>query len=221
MSAGDWASAFPAQPKSATANPNVIRLRNGPVVPGITSSRELPTWRQRCVVRTSPLLLLLLWMVGQFAGSHPVTAQETAAPKPDDRASARQVLPETFLLRDEQGKLSDDRLRELAAHPQVRMFELKLSQGAKPGKGGLLPGEKVSEEIAAIRGIEVGQDSISPNRHREIDSVQDLFDMINHIREVTGKPTGFKIVLGDRQFAVDLCQVGGIQVEQGVACFVG
>ncbi len=76
------------------------------------------------------------------------------------------------------------------------MFEIKLSQGAKPGKGGILPAIKVSAEIAAIRGIPAGEDSISPNRHPEIENPGDLLDMIAHIREVTGKPVGFKLVIG-------------------------
>lgn len=99
-------------------------------------------------------------------------------------------------VRDAQGKLSDEKLRELAAHEQVKMIEVKLSQGAKPGKGGILPGAKVTAEIAKIRGIPEGQDSISPNRHPEIDSAEDLLDMIGHIREVTGLPVGFKTVIG-------------------------
>ena len=98
--------------------------------------------------------------------------------------------------RDEDGNLSDEKLRELAEHRQVRMFEIKMSQGAKPGKGGILPGGKVTEEIARIRGIRIGQDSISPNRHTDIDSNRELLDRINHVREVTGKPTGFKAVIG-------------------------
>lgn len=116
-----------------------------------------------------------------------------------------QIGTAKYGVRDEEGNLSDDKLREIGAIPQVRMFELKLSQGAKPGKGGMLPGEKVSKEISAIRGIPVGQDSISPNRHPEIDSVDDLLDTIEHIRELTGKPTGFKMVLGDDQFIEELC----------------
>lgn len=98
--------------------------------------------------------------------------------------------------RDESGYLSDEKLREAASHPQVRMIELKLSQGAKPGKGGILPGAKVTEEIAKIRGIPVGVDSISPNRHPEIACAGDLLDMIHRIRDVTGLPTGFKAVIG-------------------------
>ena len=99
-------------------------------------------------------------------------------------------------VRDPEGRLSDDRLRELAALPQVRMFEIKLSQGAKPGKGGILPGAKVTEEIARIRGIRPGEDAVSPNRHPEIDSFDDLLDMIDRVRVVSGKPVGIKTVIG-------------------------
>lgn len=107
--------------------------------------------------------------------------------------------------RDANGQLSDVRLREIAAHDQVKMFEVKLSQGAKPGKGGILPAAKVTEEIAAIRGIPVHQDSISPNRFPEVGSNSDLLDFLNHIREVTGKPVGFKCVLGAYGWLDELC----------------
>ena len=76
------------------------------------------------------------------------------------------------------------------------MVEIKLSQGAKPGKGGILPGAKVTPEIAAIRGIEPGHDSISPNRHLDVECNDDLLDLILHIRWVTGKPVGIKTVIG-------------------------
>jgi glutamate synthase domain-containing protein 2 len=102
-------------------------------------------------------------------------------------------------VRDAEGKLSDDKLREVSEHPCVRMFELKLAQGAKPGKGGILPGAKVGAEIARIRGIPEGQDSISPNRHAEIDDFGDLLDVIAHVREVTGRPVGFKTVIGSSE----------------------
>jgi glutamate synthase domain-containing protein 2 len=98
--------------------------------------------------------------------------------------------------RDLDGNLSDEKLREVGAIEQVKMIELKLSQGAKPGKGGILPAEKVTAEIAAIRGIPEGQASISPNRHPEIDSASDLLDMINRIRDASGLPVGFKSVIG-------------------------
>lgn len=107
-----------------------------------------------------------------------------------------QIGTAKYGIRDEHGNLDDDKLRRMAENPHVKMFELKLAQGAKPGKGGILPGSKVNEEIAEIRGIKVGSDSISPNRHREIDDFDDLLDMICHIREVSGKPCGFKTVIG-------------------------
>ncbi|WP_120500125.1 FMN-binding glutamate synthase family protein [Roseovarius sp. EL26] len=111
-----------------------------------------------------------------------------------------------FGVRKPEGGFDDDKLRAVAEHDAVKMFELKLSQGAKPGKGGILPGEKVTEEIAAIRGIEVGKAAISPNRHPEVDCVDDLLDMLNHIRDLTGKPVGFKAVVGAYGFFDDLCE---------------
>ena len=107
-----------------------------------------------------------------------------------------QIGTAKYGVRDKEGNLDDDKLKAVTAHEQVRMVELKLSQGAKPGKGGILPGEKVTEAIASIRGIHVGEDSISPNRHPDIDSAADLLDMIHRIRKVTGIPVGFKAVIG-------------------------
>jgi glutamate synthase domain-containing protein 2 len=107
-----------------------------------------------------------------------------------------QIGTAKFGVRDSEGGLSDDKLREVSAHENVRMFELKLAQGAKPGKGGILPGEKVNAEIAAIRGLNVGQDGISPNRHAGVDGWDDVLTLIGHIREVSGKPVGIKTVMG-------------------------
>lgn len=107
-----------------------------------------------------------------------------------------QIGTAKYGVRDEHGNLDDTKLRQLGETEQVKMIELKLSQGAKPGKGGILPGNKVTKEIAAIRGIPVGEDSISPNRHPEIDSAADLLDVINRIRDASGLPTGFKSVIG-------------------------
>ena len=103
-------------------------------------------------------------------------------------------------VRDAEGNLSEERLREIAGHAQVRMFEVKLAQGAKPGKGGILPGAKVTAEIAAIRGIPIGEDSISPNRHRDIGNVDELGRFIARVRGITGKPVGVKFVVGDLDF---------------------
>lgn len=92
-----------------------------------------------------------------------------------------QIGTAKYGVRAPEGGISDDKLRAVAAHEQVRMFEIKLSQGAKPGKGGILPAAKVNAEIAAIRGIREGEASISPNRHPEIGSWDDLLDMIAHV----------------------------------------
>jgi glutamate synthase domain-containing protein 2 len=108
-------------------------------------------------------------------------------------------------VRTADGRLDDGKLRAICAHPQVKMVSIKLSQGAKPGLGGLLPGAKVTPEIAAIRGIPVGEDSVSPNRHPEIGNVGELLDFIGHVREVGGKPTGFKAVLGGIGWIRELC----------------
>lgn len=115
-----------------------------------------------------------------------------------------QIGTAKYGVRNEQGTLCDERLAEIASHEQVRMFEIKLSQGAKPGKGGILPGEKVTAEIAKIRFITEGEASISPNRHPDIDNAGELLDMIERVRRVTGKPTGFKAVIGAYGWLDDL-----------------
>lgn len=113
-----------------------------------------------------------------------------------------QIGTAKYGVRDENGRLSDQKLREVA--PLVKAFEIKISQGAKPGRGGVLPAVKVSEEIALARGIPVGKTSSSPNRHREIRKPGDLLDMVCRIRDVTGKPVGFKMVLSNKYFAEQL-----------------
>jgi len=115
-----------------------------------------------------------------------------------------QIGTAKYGVRDEHGRLSDAKLKSIAEVEQIKMFEIKLSQGAKPGKGGILPGKKVTAEIAEIRGIPIGEDSISPNAHSEIKSVGDILDMVERIRQVTGKPVGFKFVLGHSQWLDDL-----------------
>lgn len=115
-----------------------------------------------------------------------------------------QIGTAKYGVRDENGHLSDPRLCELAAQATVRAFEIKLSQGAKPGKGGVLPGNKVTPEIAAIRGIPEGRDSLSPNRHRDIADIDQLLDLVEHVRALTGKPVGVKTAIGGDQFLRDL-----------------
>jgi glutamate synthase domain-containing protein 2 len=105
-----------------------------------------------------------------------------------------QIGTAKYGVRDAQGNLSADRLVELGK--VVKAFEIKLSQGAKPGKGGVLPAKKVTAEIAQIRGIPEGRDSISPNRHRDIANVNELLDKIAWIRDLTGRPVGVKTAIG-------------------------
>jgi len=118
-----------------------------------------------------------------------------------------QIGTAKYGVRTQDGQLSEPKLKEVAKHPQVRMFEIKLSQGAKPGKGGILPASKVSAEIAAIRNIPESQASISPNGHPDIRSAADLLDMIERVRTITGKPVGFKAVIGDQQWLLDLLRL--------------
>jgi len=116
-----------------------------------------------------------------------------------------QIGTAKYGVRTEKGTLDDVKLRDVADLPQVKMFEIKISQGAKPGKGGILPGAKVTPEIARIRGIKAGKDSISPNRHLEVSNTEELLDFVQHVREVTGKPTGFKFVVGEEGWMNSLC----------------
>ena len=118
-----------------------------------------------------------------------------------------QIGTANYGVRDSTGALDDQRLLAIAAHEQVRMFEIKLSQGAKPGKGGILPGAKVSAEIAVIRGIPQGQDSISPNRQPAISGPGELLDFIARVRDLTGKPVGFKAVIGASDWLQELCEL--------------
>lgn len=116
-----------------------------------------------------------------------------------------QIGTAKYGVRGDNGGLDDEKLAKLASNGQVKMIELKLAQGAKPGKGGILPGSKVTREIAKIRGIPKGQPSISPNRHPEIDNVEELLDYIHHVRAVSKLPTGFKTVLGAYGWIDELC----------------
>lgn len=117
-----------------------------------------------------------------------------------------QIGTAKYGVRGPDGRLDETRLREVAELEQVKMFELKLSQGAKPGKGGILPGVKVTEEIASIRGIPPYEDSISPNRHPEIDNVRELLAYIGYVRSAAAKPTGFKTVIGAFGWLEQMCE---------------
>ena len=102
-----------------------------------------------------------------------------------------------FGCRDEEGRFSEARFVENARSPQVKMIELKLSQGAKPGHGGVLPAAKVSAEISATRGVPMGHDCVSPAKHSAFSTPVELLQFIARLRELSGgKPTGFKLAIG-------------------------
>jgi len=109
-----------------------------------------------------------------------------------------------FGARNAQGRFDLDLLVEKVAANPVRAIEIKLSQGAKPGLGGVLPAAKVTAEIAAVRGVEVGITVASPARHREFDSIASMIDFIERIASATGLPVGIKSAVGQRHFWTEL-----------------
>lgn len=105
-----------------------------------------------------------------------------------------------FGCRDEQGRFDLARLKDVVASAPVRAIEIKLSQGAKPGLGGVLPAAKVTPEIAEIRGVPLGQDVISPSRHAEFHDVDSMLDWVELVAAETGLPVGVKSAVGDLLF---------------------
>jgi glutamate synthase domain-containing protein 2 len=102
-----------------------------------------------------------------------------------------------FGCRDEKGRFNEERFAKNACTAQVKMVEVKLSQGAKPGHGGILPAAKVSPEIAAARGVVVGEDCVSPARHSEFSTPVGLLEFVDRLRRLSGgKPAGFKLAIG-------------------------
>ena len=117
-----------------------------------------------------------------------------------------QIGPAKYGVRTPEGELDWDRLRAIGLNPQIVAIEIKVGQGAKPGKGGILPGAKVTPEIAAIRGIPVGEASLSPNRFSDFNSLAELVDFVERVKEAVPVPVGVKIVVGDDAFANDLAR---------------
>jgi glutamate synthase domain-containing protein 2 len=102
-----------------------------------------------------------------------------------------------FGVRDKNGHFSMEKLEKLVTdNPFVKAIEIKLSQGAKPGKGGVLPAVKITKEIAAIRGVEMGKDVISPPNHSAFSNVHEMVDFIESVAEKTGLPVGIKAAIG-------------------------
>ena len=109
-----------------------------------------------------------------------------------------------FGCRDADGRFDLAKLKDLVASAPVRALEVKLSQGAKPGLGGVLPAAKVSREIAETRGVPEGVDCLSPSRHAEFDDVDSMLDFVELLADETGLPVGIKSAVGDMDFWHDL-----------------
>jgi len=106
-----------------------------------------------------------------------------------------------FGVRHPDGRLNDEAFKKLCEQPQIKMIEIKLSQGAKPGKGGILPKEKISAEIAELRGVGRDHDVVSPSGHVECKDIPSTIGFIRHVQEISGLPTGIKLCLGSpREF---------------------
>jgi glutamate synthase domain-containing protein 2 len=120
-----------------------------------------------------------------------------------------------FSARNPDGSFSPERFAEMAALDQVKMVELKLSQGAKPGHGGVLPAAKVSAEIAATRGVPMGQDCVSPPAHKAFSTPVEMMRFIAEIRRLSGgKPAGFKLCIGHPWEFLAICKA---MIETGIA----
>jgi glutamate synthase domain-containing protein 2 len=112
-----------------------------------------------------------------------------------------------FGTRTEDGDFDPEQFRDTAADDQVKLVSLKLSQGAKPGLGGVLPGSKVSAEIASTRGVPQGQTCVSPAYHRVFSTPRELVHFIARMRELAdGKPAGFKLCVGSRSDVLGICK---------------
>jgi glutamate synthase domain-containing protein 2 len=111
------------------------------------------------------------------------------------------------------GAFDPQAFARVAREPQIKMIEIKLSQGAKPGHGGVLPAAKVSAEIAAIRGVEMGKDCISPGRHSAFSTPLEMMNFIGELRKLSeGKPVGFKLCVGHPWEFLAICKA---MVETG------
>ncbi len=119
-----------------------------------------------------------------------------------------------FGCRTASGAFDPDKFAEVAAQPSVKMIEIKLSQGAKPGHGGILPAGKVTPEISEIRGVPMGKDVLSPGHHSAFSNPMELCNFIKALRDLSGgKPVGFKLCVGKRR---EFLSIGKAFVESGV-----
>ncbi len=119
-----------------------------------------------------------------------------------------------FGCRNRDGTFNADEFARVAADPQIKMIELKMSQGAKPGHGGVLPAAKVSQEISRIRGIGMGEDCISPASHKAFATPIEMMEFIARLRHLSGgKPTGFKLCIGHAFEFLAICKA---MLETGI-----
>lgn len=119
-----------------------------------------------------------------------------------------------FGARAKDGTFDGEKFKDTASHELIKMIELKLSQGAKPGHGGILPAAKVTPEIAKIRGVPMGQDVLSPPAHSAFDNPKGMLEFIARLRELSGgKPVGFKLCIGKRREFLAVCKA---MVETGL-----
>ena len=119
-----------------------------------------------------------------------------------------------FGCRTEDGNFSEEKFQETASIPQVKMIEIKLSQGAKPGHGGILPASKNNKEIARIRGIEPHTIVLSPPGHKAFNNAEGLLRFVQKLRDLSeGKPIGFKLCVGSRDEFEDICKA---MIETGI-----
>ena len=125
-----------------------------------------------------------------------------------------------FGARNSDATLNEDKLRKVCENSNIRMMEIKLSQGAKPGKGGILPGNKVTAEIAEIRGIEEGKSALSPNRHVDAGTSEELLDLIHRVREVSGLPTGIKLCVGQVGPLIDFMEAIKTRGDQSAPDYI-
>ena len=113
-----------------------------------------------------------------------------------------------FGARDKDGNFSKEMFKNtVQSNPNIKMIEIKLSQGAKPGKGGILPKEKITNEIAKIRGIPQGKDCISPTRHSAFSNIDEMIDFIESLAEISGLPIGIKSAVGESLFWEKLAKI--------------
>jgi glutamate synthase domain-containing protein 2 len=156
----------------------------------------------------SPNAVLALSRGAKLVGAYMSTGEGSVSPYhlEGDCDILYQIGPAKFGCRTPDGRFDEEKAAAILALPQVKMVEIKLGQGAKPGKGGVLPKEKITPEIAAIRGIPMGQDCHSPNRFEEFDDPASLLDFIERVRRLTGKPIGLKMVVGGTAEIDALCR---------------